>query len=229
MPVQRLGIMSEVRPEPESDPAREAVRATSTSEHPALSEADRHALLKLARQSVERAARDGEILECDAADMGPALLLPGACFVTLRVQGRLRGCIGTLNAHEPLYLAALHNAHSAAIRDRRFAPVAPEEVPGLSLEISVLTPTRELSFRSPSDLLAKLEPHHHGVVLRLGGFSATFLPQVWEQIPDKEQFLNHLAQKAGCQASAWREPGTRVSIYEVEAFEEPATSCPPPG
>lgn len=228
MPVQRLGTMSEIRPEPESGPALGAVQATLTSGRPGLSAEDRQALLKLARQSVARAARDGEVPECDAAGMGPALLLPGACFVTLRAQGRLRGCIGTLTAHEPLYLAAVHNAHGAAIRDRRFAPVAPEEVPGLSLEISVLTPPRELSFCSPSDLLAKLEPHRHGVVLRSGGFSATFLPQVWEQLPDKEQFLNHLAQKAGCQASAWREPGTRVSVYEVEAFEEPATPSPAP-
>jgi AMMECR1 domain-containing protein len=84
----------------------------------------------------------------------------------------------------------------------------------------VLTVPEPLAFRSPEDLLAKMQPHRDGVVLRMGGLSATYLPQVWEQIPDKTQFLDTLAEKAGAAAGDWRAPGTQVFTYRVESFKE---------
>jgi AmmeMemoRadiSam system protein A len=115
----------------------------------------------------------------------------------------------------------MENARSAALRDFRFSPVTPDEAGTLHIEISVLTEPASLKFDSPDDLLKKLQPHKDGVVLTISGRGATFLPQVWEQIPDKAEFLNHLSQKAGCAPTAWRGSDVSVSIYHVEAFEEP--------
>ena len=90
----------------------------------------------------------------------------------------------------------------------------------IKIEISVLTEPQPLAFSSPEDLLGKLHPNRDGVILRIGPRTSTFLPQVWEQLPDKAQFLNHLAQKAGCKTSAWRGKDAQVSVYHVECFEE---------
>jgi len=112
------------------------------------------------------------------------------------------------------------NARSAATRDPRFQPVRPDEVNKIKIEISVLTVPQPLTFSSPADLLDKLEPGEDGVVLRIGPATATFLPQVWEQLPDKVQFLNNLSEKAGCAPNDWRGANVSVSIYHVEAFDE---------
>jgi len=98
--------------------------------------------------------------------------------------------------------------------------VAPYELGDIEIEVSVLTVPKPLPFDSPDDLLRKLRPHRDGVVLRIGPAMATFLPQVWEQLPDKEEFLAHLSRKAGCPANAWRGPGVSVLTYEVQAFHE---------
>lgn len=135
-------------------------------------------------------------------------------------RGELRGCIGHLGAEEPLYQDVLDNARAAALEDPRFPAVSPKELDRLEIEISVLTTPRRLSFDSPEDLLNKLRPHRDGVVLRIGNRTATYLPQVWEQIGDKIEFLNTLSEKAGCPPDAWRGPGVSVAVYEVESFGE---------
>ena len=112
------------------------------------------------------------------------------------------------------------SARNAALRDPRFPPVAPGELETVKIEISVLTEPQPLAFSSPDDLLSKLQPNEDGVVLRIGFRTATFLPQVWAQIPDKVQFLNHLAEKVGCEAAAWRGKETTVAIYHAECFHE---------
>ncbi|MGA2063122.1 MAG: AmmeMemoRadiSam system protein A, partial [Thermoguttaceae bacterium] len=132
----------------------------------------------------------------------------------------LRGCIGSILPEEPLYQAVPSRARAAALEDPRFPPVRSEELKDIQIEISVLTIPRRLDFKSPDDLVQKLRPNVDGVVLIMGSRQATFLPQVWEQIPDKNDFLNHLAQKAGANASAWQQEGTSVLIYQVEAFKE---------
>jgi AmmeMemoRadiSam system protein A len=143
-----------------------------------------------------------------------------ACFVTLTENGELRGCIGHISPQESLCQAVVDNARNAAIRDPRFLPVQPGEADKIKIEISVLTEPKPLQFSSPEDLLAKLQPGKDGVVLKIGGRGATFLPQVWEQLPDKVEFLNRLSEKAGCATGDWRKPGTSVLIYHVEAFKE---------
>lgn len=149
----------------------------------------------------------------------PPLGKPGACFVTLTHKGALRGCIGSLEAHRSLLDDLLDNCLAAATRDPRFRPVTRPELDEIALEVSILTPAVELHYQDTEDLLAKLQPGVHGVILSHSGRRSTFLPQVWEQLPTKETFLNHLCQKAGLDGDCWRrKPGIRV--YRVEKFKE---------
>ncbi len=188
---------------------------------PEYTEQERKQLLELARTTLETVVKSGKMPHVSPETFAGHLSEKRGCFVTLTVRGRLRGCIGHIFAQEALYRAVMDNARSAALEDPRFLPVTPEELKSIHIEISVLSEPRPLEFSSPQDLLEKLVPGRDGVVLKLGWRRSTFLPQVWEQLPDKEMFLNHLAAKAGAPSSAWREPGTEVLIYHVEAFEEP--------
>jgi hypothetical protein len=184
---------------------------------------ERKFLLDLARQTLSCVATnpDSSGPAVNPADLSPKLSQPKGCFVTLTENGVLRGCIGNIVPHDALYKAVVDNTRNAATRDPRFLPVRPDELSKIKIEISVLTDPQPLTFSSPEDLLSKLEPGQDGVMLRIGPYGATFLPQVWEQLPDKVDFLNHLAQKAGCAPEDWRGSNVSVSIYHVEAFEAP--------
>jgi AmmeMemoRadiSam system protein A len=188
--------------------------------HAQFTAADRRYLLDLARKTVREVATNGQLPEVSADGLAPKFTAAKGCFVTLTKRGDLRGCIGYILPQGPLYRAVVENARNAALRDPRFPAVGPGEVDQLEIEISVLTEPQPLFFSSPEDLLRRLQPHQDGVVLQIGNRGATYLPQVWEQIPDKVDFLNNLAEKAGCESSAWRQPGVSVSIYHVESFKE---------
>ncbi len=181
---------------------------------------DRKFMLMLARRTLASVVTNGALPQTEK--VSPKLAEPKACFVTLTKDGLLRGCIGHILPQEALYEAIMHNTRSAALRDPRFPPVTATELDAIKIEISVLTEPQRLPFASPEDLLGKLRPYEDGVLLQVGGRVATFLPQVWAQVPDKKEFLDHLSQKAGCPASAWRGKDTIVSTYHVESFEEPA-------
>jgi hypothetical protein len=183
---------------------------------------DRKFLLDLSRRTLSLVATkaDSPGPGVNARDLSPKLSETKGCFVTLTENGVLRGCIGHILPQEALCQAVVDNTRSAATRDPRFQPVRPEELNKIKIEISVLTEPQPLSFKSPEDLLNKLEPGEDGVVLRIGPRGATYLPQVWEQLPGKVQFLNHLAEKAGCAPDDWRGRDVSVSIYHVEAFAE---------
>lgn len=171
-------------------------------------------------QAILRQSLAGRTADGGVAELEKQLADKSGCFVTLTKNGQLRGCVGHIVPQEPLYMAVIDNARSAALRDVRFRPVRKEELKDIEVEVSVLTPPEPLAFRDPEDLLAKLQPHKDGVVLDIHGASATFLPQVWEQIPDKTDFLRRLSMKAGCEPDAWRSPGVKVQIYHVQAFKE---------
>jgi AmmeMemoRadiSam system protein A len=143
----------------------------------------------------------------------------GACFVTLTQKGVLRGCIGTLQACRSLLVDVQYNAISAAIHDSRFLPVTLEEFPEITVEVCVLSTPQPLSFGSQSEVLALLRPGLDGVVFEYESHRATFLPQVWENLPQPKQFLAMLKQKAGLPANFWAE-GIRISRYHVTKWHE---------
>jgi AmmeMemoRadiSam system protein A len=186
----------------------------------AFSAPERTFMLELARRTLVSVVTNNALPEVDTGGLTPKLAEKRACFVTLTRAGSLRGCIGNVLPQAPLYQAVIENTRNAAMRDPRFPSVQPCELDQLKIEISVLTEPKPLEFGSPEELVSKLRPHEDGVLLKLDYQVATFLPQVWAQIPDKVDFLNHLSEKAGCAAGAWREKGTEVSIYHVECFEE---------
>jgi AmmeMemoRadiSam system protein A len=150
----------------------------------------------------------------------PVFQAPCGTFVTLKQRGQLRGCIGNLSSSDPLAEGVRRNAVNAAFHDPRFAPLTEGELDQVVIEVSVLTEPRPLEFSDPQDLLRKLRPNVDGVILRQGYASATFLPQVWEQLPKKEDFLGHLCLKAGLPRDAWKRSPLEVSTYQVQHFEE---------
>jgi len=196
-----------------------AIAFTAPSETQ-YSKDERKALLALARKSLTEVVTHGRLPDAKASDFTPRCSEEKGCFVTLTKNGVLRGCIGNIMPNGPLWKSVMENARNAAIRDYRFPPVQPDELRQIEIEISVLTVPQPLKFDSPDDLVKKLRPHKDGVVLELGLRTATYLPQVWEQISDPVQFLSSLSMKAGAGPDDWRRPGTRVLVYQVEAFKE---------
>ena len=175
------------------------------------------ALLAIARGAIAR--------ELDLAHVAHAahaeLMRVGASFVTLRRDGDLRGCIGTLDAWRALADDVHANACAAAFRDPRFAPVCARELAEVTIEVSVLNPSERMQERDEEALASTLRPGVDGVVLECGRHRATFLPQVWEQLPQPHAFLRALKRKAGLAETFWSD-GVRVCRYTVEKFvEEP--------
>jgi AmmeMemoRadiSam system protein B/AmmeMemoRadiSam system protein A len=141
-------------------------------------------------------------------------------FVTLKIGGQLRGCIGSLTATEPLSEGVRNNAINAAFRDPRFSPLTGKELPKVEIEVSILSEPQPLEYSDADDLIKKLRVNIDGVIIRKGHASATFLPQVWEQLPAPEEFLSHLCMKAGLGSKAWRNTKIEVLTYQVQYFEE---------
>lgn len=185
-----------------------------------LSPSDRQYLLNLARKSIVRAAANRHLPGVDMDGVPEALRRDGASFVTLNKYGRLRGCIGSLETQRPLVLDVQQNAVGAATRDPRFPAVRPDEVDDITIEISVLSLPEPLPYDSAEDLFAKLRPGVDGVVIEKGWHRATFLPQVWEKLPDERQFLERLCFKAGLSPDAYRRGELEVLTYQVEKFKE---------
>lgn len=185
-----------------------------------LTSGEQSILLRLARQAMEAAVRGERLPPLDESALTPRLLEPGASFVTLTVSGDLRGCIGALEAYQPLAQDVCEHAVAAALNDYRFYPVGPAELGRIQIEVSRLTPPIPLESKDADDLLAKLRPHVDGVILRDGMRRATFLPQVWEKIPDPAAFLDNLCHKMGAEPGLWRRKHLDVQIYQVEEFHE---------
>jgi len=181
---------------------------------------DQEALLARARSAISNALAKTDTEDSRTETSPPALNVHRGCFVSLHLRGRLRGCIGTIEPTGPLADAIARNACRAAFSDPRFPAVTADELADIQIEASVLTEPRQLEFTDAEDLKRKLIPGKHGVILSRGGKSAVFLPQVWDQLPDKERFLENLCMKCGLSKHAWKESGTRVSVYEAEYFSE---------
>ncbi len=177
-------------------------------------------LLEIARDALEKAVRDEPLPKLDLEALPAALKDHGASFVTLTREGRLRGCIGTLDARQPLAVDVQEHAVAAALQDYRFPNVSLQELPELKIAVSALTPKTPLNYQSPDELIKKLRPDIDGVVLQDGYRKATFLPQVWEKVPQPEQFLSQLCLKMGAPADLWKQKPLKIHIYQVQEFHE---------
>jgi AmmeMemoRadiSam system protein A len=174
----------------------------------------------LAREALVDTAEGNDLAPLGPQEVPDRLLVPAATFVTLTRRGALRGCIGALQAQAPLAEDVRRHARAAACEDYRFMPVTSDEVGEIEIEVSILSDPKPLAFEGPEDLLAKLRPGVDGVILQLGLHRATFLPQVWEKVPDATSFLSMLCEKAGLPATAWRRAEIQILTYQVESFHE---------
>lgn len=185
-----------------------------------LTNEEKQTLLRLARQALELGVRGEKLPPLDHDMLTPVLREIGTSFVTLTMHGDLRGCIGALEASQPLAEDVREHAVAAALSDYRFPPVQTGELGRIQIEVSRLTVPVPLEYSSPEDLLAKLRPHVDGVVLKDGSRRSTFLPQVWEQLEDPGEFLSHLCAKMGAPHDLWRRKHLEVLVYQVEEFHE---------
>ncbi|MEP0806667.1 MAG: AmmeMemoRadiSam system protein A [Chloroflexota bacterium] len=185
-----------------------------------LTAEEQKTLLRLAREAMEHAVRGEKLPPLDLSSLSPTLREPGASFVTLTIGGQLRGCIGALEAYQPLAEDVREHAIAAALQDPRFPPVREDELSKIQVEVSRLTRPLPLDYKDASDLLSKLRPGVDGVVLRDGFRRATFLPQVWEKIPNPAEFLDNLCYKMGASPDLWRRKRLDVLTYQVEEFHE---------
>ena len=185
-----------------------------------LTEEEGKYLISTARKTIEeRLFNRKDTTQPDPA-LSPKFSNRRGTFVTLTMDGCLRGCIGHIIPQETLLEGVKVNAINAAFRDPRFRPLTKEEWGRVEVEVSILTDPKPLAYSDGKDLLAKLRPGIDGVIIKRGFHQATFLPQVWEQLPDPKEFLTHLCLKAGLDAKAWQTEELEVSTYQVQAFEE---------
>lgn len=187
-----------------------------------ISKEEAEFLLKLARSSIEHYLKTGEILDVDESSVPYKNLKEKvASFVTLETdRGELRGCIGSIVPHIPLYKDVIANAVYAAVSDPRFYPISLQELDRIKIKISILTPPEEVIYTDWKDLLLKIEPYRDGIIVEQGGKTATFLPEVWQTIPDKEMFLSNLCLKAGLKFDCYKDRNLKVFRYRTLSISE---------
>lgn len=182
-----------------------------------VSRKEQQILLNLAKQSIEYGLKNNAKLKIDLQQYPKSLQEPRACFVTLNKHKQLRGCIGALIARSPLVVEVVDSAYAAAFLDHRFSKVTADEFKDLEFHISILTAPQLMQFSSEEDLIFKLRPGKDGLILKAEGRSGTFLPSVWEQLPDPSDFLQHLKNKAGLPSNYWSKQ-VEVLRYETDSF-----------
>ncbi len=194
------------------DAASEEIKGGYSAEEECL-------LLEVARDAIAHCLREGEPLGADVDSFPPALRANRASFVSLHLGGDLRGCIGGFEASDPLVVDVAKHACDAAVRDPRFSVLTEAELAELEISISVLGPFEELHVVSEEELLQILRPRVDGVLIEEGALRATFLPSVWEQLPEPRDFLMQLKKKAGIPPDHWSSR-ICVSRYEVDHIGE---------
>ena len=193
-----------------------------------LASHEAQSLMDIARDSIRHGLETGEPLDASNVEQLPeALRQLGASFVTLNLDGSLRGCIGSIEAHRPLAHDVAHNAFAAAFRDPRFPPLSADELSRIELHISLLAPARPLPASSEHELLSKLRPRIDGLILEDPPYRSVFLPQVWDTLPEPSEFVAHLKRKAGLPPSHWS-AGLRFYRFTVEEIGEEETRRPTP-
>ena len=181
-------------------------------------------LVELARftlmERFNRRLPDSQKADLEARLEDDTLQVHSGTFVTLKIGGQLRGCIGNLVGYESIVDGIRSNTVNAAFHDPRFRRLTSKELDRITIEVSVLTLPQPLEYSGSEGLVAKLRPGIDGVTIRKGAAGSTFLPQVWEQLPDPETFLSHLCMKAGLAADAWHHGDLEIETYQVQYFEE---------
>lgn len=185
-----------------------------------LNDGEKQTLLKVARESIEFLIQEKTLAKLNLQSFPLTLQEQGASFVTLTIQNKLRGCMGALEAYQPLVEDVREHAIAAAFEDPRFRPVEKSELNRIRIEVSRLGAPQALSYDSGEDLIKKINPHIDGVIVKYGERKATFLPQVWEKISDPKEFMNQLCYKMIGQANLCRESKLQVFTYQVEEFRE---------
>ena len=185
-----------------------------------LTEEDGKFLLKVARNTIDQELVGRGETEKPGSELSTVFHEKRGTFVTLTMYDNLRGCIGHIIPQESLIDGVRENAINAAFKDPRFPPLTRYEWENVKIEVSILTEPKPLPYSDADDLLKKLRPGIDGLIISKGFNQATFLPQVWEQLPQKEEFLGHLCLKAGLDGDAWRKGGLEVSTYQAQVFEE---------
>ena len=192
---------------------------------PRFTEKQGQLLVSLARKTITEELA-GKSLDIESDNLSSALedekyQTQCGTFVTLKIEGQLRGCIGNLTSSESVLDGVKRNAINAAFHDPRFSSLSAAELDQTEIEVSILTEPKALAYQGPQDLIQKLRVNVDGVIIRKGHANATFLPQVWEQLPQPENFLNHLCSKAGLPSDAWKHSDLEVLTYQVQYFKEP--------
>ncbi len=191
-----------------------------SSESPTeLAPEQRATLIEVARRSIEHGLASGRPLVVTPSEYHRDLKVVRASFVTLQMRGQLRGCIGHLEAVQPLVVDVAENAFAAAFRDPRFNPLTEVEWPNIDLHLSILTPPERLPVHDEADLIAQMRPGEDGLILQDGPNRGTFLPSVWDSLPEPIDFLMHLKSKAGLAANHWSD-SMEVFRYRTESFGE---------
>jgi len=173
--------------------------------------------LRLSRTTLQSFFYNTEIPPFD----DPEFFKPAATFITLKINKKLRGCIGNLEPFESLYESIIRNSKSAAFSDPRFTPLTTEELEEITIEISILLPKKEIVYKNRTELLEKIRPKIDGLFLSYHQLSATFLPQVWEEFDSKEAFLSKLCLKAGLEENDWKKLPVKIESYQVDRLSEP--------
>lgn len=179
-------------------------------------------LLKLARATIAKKLGIDDLPNAliDPTFLNQKLQSKSGTFVTLHLNNNLRGCIGNLAASDSIADGIKKNAINAAFNDPRFSPLSKNEFNKIHIEVSVLSQAKVLEYKDANDLIAKLRPKIDGVIIKKNFKSATFLPQVWDQLPKTENFLSNLCHKAGLNPDEWRDGSVEVLTYQVQYFEE---------
>jgi len=182
---------------------------------------DQKYLLRLARRTIEKYLQNKNIIQLEDSELTKTLLDKRATFVTLNKNHNLRGCIGDLEPQKSLYQSVIDNSLASAFLDPRFPPVKEDELKDIIIEISILSPLKKLQkFNSLTDFLQYLNDKKPGLFIKKGSLQATFLPQVWEELPEAKNFMTQLCLKAGLEPNEWQNLNLEMFEYEVEKFKE---------
>jgi len=185
-----------------------------------ISNESKKELLHLARETIKLKSKRIWLSKEQIENLSEEIKSNGGGFVTLHKYGELRGCIGYILPEYPIYQTIIENAYNAAYSDYRFPPVNKEELSDLIIEISILTPPVKIVYKDYSDLYNLIIPNKDGVIIKKGFNSATFLPQVWEQLPDFEDFFSSLCRKALLNAQEWKKNSLTIETYKAIVFSE---------